>query len=406
MTDEEKREALLKLAQLAGIPNPETIHSNSLSFVISCTLDEMLNQFYKYRYEEAPDEDEPQDKKKKNIWKDADQYSALEEAEDGAKIPDAKEIATYAYDALTSLSYPDCVFLYGLLQSGDPDMAELAKSTLILSVRAAINSLLRRINYQYTTDENSRDIRADGILEANECALSYDPVSGGSKTTFFTYSYKKLWAALLASMNGYDKNDDKARHFYSRAGKVVKALGYYASRGIMDPTDVQLAAYINQNTSKKQQLSPELVREARQKLPSRMRKYLNEFQMENQAASQDETDAVEKRISIMQAIDSLPQEHADIIRIIVHLQQNGAKDTGWRDLAPLIRARYKEQTLSDADIKIMVQKAREAFKAAFLGSDYTPLQQESHLIEAILVTEDYTDDMLNILENNEPSEIF
>ena len=65
MTDEEKREALLKLAQLAGIPNPETIHSNSLSFVISCTLDEMLNQFYKYRYEEAPDEDEPQDKKKK-----------------------------------------------------------------------------------------------------------------------------------------------------------------------------------------------------------------------------------------------------------------------------------------------------------------------------------------------------
>ena len=396
---EKKHEQLLRLANMTGLKNPEKFSDYALELEIKSVMDDMLSKFY---YHDQNDYEASKPDEKDASLSEEEAYAELEEAEESGEEPPEEDVARYNYNALNALTFDECKFLYGLLHSDDKTLKELATSAYILSVRAAIVSLIQRVHFYNPAGRNNLDpvrgMRSAGISAAMKCLETYNPNVKGA-ASFFTFSYTKIWRYLLAEMYGYDPENDAARVYNDRSGKIKAAVEYYRQNGELNPTDEQIASYINQNSSRNKDhaISVETVRALR-----KTGTYQEEAAEEE--ASTNNTDNLETMLTIERVLKDMPEKQRDVIKIILHLNAEGQAIPDAKSILSLMERRYPDADRRDLENTII--SAKLTFKKLYYGKDYEAPETVDPLLDAIMALEDYSDEMLNLLENTDFSDIF
>ncbi len=394
---DERREALIRLAGMTGIADAQEMSDARLENDIHRIMDDLMNQFYLYNYS-SEDEGYGGDEGITACQSEDQAYMELEIAEESGNAPSVADVSEHNYAVLNALSFDECKFLYRWLHSDDEVMRTLSYSAFILSVRACICSLIQRVHFQPPADRQNREplrnMRSAGIAAASRCLQVYDPTAKGA-STYFTFTYNKIWRHLLGEMYGYDPDNDGARLYHVRKGKIDEAIRFFESQNVANPTDEQIAAYINQRNArnKEHSISAETVRAIRKPAD-----------VQEEGKKDPETDTVETLLTIKSILEQLPDMQRDVIKIIMHLNEHGEAVPEKKNILALMKLRYPNE--DEVELESTIISAKMSFKKLYYGSDDKTSKEEEPLIEAILHLDDYTDEMLNLIENTDPSELF
>lgn len=413
MESAERKEALLKLAQITEVPNAEKYGEFRLELEIEGVLSALNDQFtYIYDVDSDPNSktlvEGAYDEDDEHLTA-AQAIAELQSEEDeNIKKPEAKDVAKYNYEVLNALNLEECRFLYDLMQSGDKGLNKLASLTMALSVRALICYIMHKISFRYKrgNDESVREMRTAGLGAAWEATHRYDPYvlkdsSSTKSATFFTFAYNPIRRALLRTMHKYDSDNHQAKSYFDLKNEVDRAVASLNAQGV-DPTYEQTAAWINLHTArdKGHTVTAAQVRSIIES-PSEI-SYDNA--QENQISLPGASTAdIETDMALEQILRSLPPMQRDVVLIIMELMPK-EKTPSDENIMKLLRRRYPET--SDAELGSAIIEMRHTFAASFGVPDYMKVEVKDPLIEAILCLEDYTDEMLNILENTDPEDIF